>query len=210
MSESSTPRPWRTRLTNLVRWHRRSLAAVAAGVAVLAGLNVVAPSEAHTVSVTVAARELPPGHHLVAADLTTADYPPHLVPDGSTVAPADLVGHVLIGPAPRGTPLGTAQVVDASRLPAGRMLVPVRVDDPAMMSLLRVGDLITVIGSDDSGAPLVLARRVRIAAVPASTEQGPLGGASSVGGMVVVDVDEATAVKLSAWSSNPGLSVSLG
>lgn len=210
MNQNSASRPWRTRAANFIRWHRRSLAAVAAAVAVLATLTVIAPTDAKTVPVLVAAADLPAGQRLSAADLRVAQYPPTLVPSGAASTPDDLIATVLVGATPRGTPLGQYSIVDASRLPEGRLLVPVRVDDTAVMSLLRVGDLITVIGSDDAGTPVVLARRVRIAAVPGTADEGPLGSAGTAGGVVVVDVDEATAVKLSAWSSNPGLSVSLG
>lgn len=178
--------------------------------AVLAGLNVLAPTAPDTVPVLVAAADLHAGQRLDADDLRVADYPAALVPHGAAHSTDDLLGQVLVGDSPRGTPLGAHSIVDASRLPEGRMLVPVRVDDAAVMSLLHVGDVITVIGSDDSGTPMVLARRVRIAAVPSTSEEGPLGAAGGTGGVVVVDVDEPTAVKLSAWASNPGLSVSLG
>ena len=203
------PHPWRLRAATFIRWHRRALAALTAAVMVLAGLTVLAPPQAASVAVLVAATDLGAGHRLTAGDLEVARYPPELVPTGVTSTPETLLGRVLIGPSPRGTPLGAQSVVDASRLPRGRMLVPVRVDDPAVMSLLHAGDLITVIGTDDVGTPVVLARRVRIAAVPGAADPGPLGDAGT-GGVVVVDVDEPTAVKLSAWSSNPGLSVTLG
>ena len=209
MNQTSAPHPWRVRAANFVRWHRRWLAALAAAVAVLAALNVLAPPDSETVPVLVAAADLGAGHRLTADDLRLARYPPALVPTGAASTPDGLLGRILVGSSPRGTPLGPHSVVDASGLPQGRLLVPVRVDDAAVMSLLHVGDLITVIGSDDTGTPVVLARRVRIAAVPATADQGPLAG-SEAGGVVVVDVDEPTAVKLSAWSANPGLSVTLG
>ena len=203
-------RSWRLRVANFIRWHRRALAAVAAGVAVFAGLGVLAPPDPSGVAVVVASVDLPAGHRVGAADVRVVEFPEALVPAGAATDPAELVGEVLVGQAPRGTPLGPASVVGTDRLPPGRMLVPVRVDDPAVLGLLGVGDVISVMGSDASGTPVVLARSVRIAAAPAATsDSGPLGGGAS-GGMVVVDVDEATALKLGAWSSNPGLSISLG
>ncbi|MGA4669099.1 SAF domain-containing protein [Propionibacteriaceae bacterium Y1923] len=210
MSENSPPRPWRTRLTTFLRWHRRWVAAVAAGVAVLASLTVLSPAAPDHVEVVVTTADLPAGHRLTAGDLRVVGYPPELVPGGAAGTSDELLGRVLVAASPRGSPLGSHSVIDSTRVPEGRLLVPVRVDDPAVLALLRVGDQITVIGSDDAGTPVVLARRVRIAAVPQVVDEGVLDTGGSASGVVVVDVDEQTAVRLSAWASNPGLSVSLG
>ncbi|MGA4507991.1 SAF domain-containing protein [Propionibacteriaceae bacterium G1746] len=201
---------WRTRASLFVRWHRRALAAVAAAVLVLATLTALSPSRAGGVPVVVTATDLPAGHKLAASDLVVTHYPADLVPSGAIGDPAALVGRTMVAAAGRGTPLGPGSVLGATTLPKGRMLVPVRVDDPAVLGLLRPGELISVLGADDSGTPVVLARRVRVAAVPGPADAGGLGGASSSGGIVVVDVDEKTAVTLGAWAGNPGLSVTLG
>ena len=64
--------PWRTRAANFVRWHRRSLAAVAAAVAVLAGMvrGIVTLLQATAVTDRWGARDYGTLSGVLAAPLT--------------------------------------------------------------------------------------------------------------------------------------------
>ncbi|KRF12918.1 SAF domain-containing protein [Nocardioides sp. Soil796] len=128
---------------------RRLLCAVCVAGAVFAGVRTMAPSPPPTVTVTVAARDLPAGATLSAADLTTVDLPADSAPD--RVASASYaVGRTTAGPVRRGEPVTDVRLVGAGLLDGypGMVAVPVRVPDDGAVALLRVGDRIDLLATD--------------------------------------------------------------
>jgi len=80
-----------------------------------------------------------------------------------------------------------------------------------VVALLRVGDLVSVVAADESGSPVVVARRVRVAVLPRSQESGVLGaGGEDSSTMVVVEVPTQDAPEVAVWAAHPALSVTLG
>lgn len=110
---------------------RRLLSALLLGTAVLAGIQTVAPPDPATVSVLVAARDLPAGQTLEAADLSTVALPEGAVPSG-IVDTAYAQGRVTTGPIRRGEPLTEVRFVGEPILAgyAGLVAVPVRIPTP--------------------------------------------------------------------------------
>jgi pilus assembly protein CpaB len=116
-----------------------------------------------TVPMLVAARDLPPGTTLRAADVEVSRLPPSLRPRAALTTPEEATGRVLAGAATAGEPLTKARLVgpESSRLSTGdptASAVPFRLADPAVADLLTPGarvDVVTVAPS--SADPLVLA-----------------------------------------------------
>lgn len=197
-------------LARAVRWHRRALAALVAGCAVLLGLTALTPEASGTVTVLVASDDLPAGHRLSADDLLAAPYPAPLVPDLSTGEAPELAGRVLTAPVSRGTPVTMRSVVSAKLTPGkGELLVPVPLADPAVLAMVQVGDLVTVVAPGQEGQPVTVASRVRVAALPGSTDGAGLDGTGSRA-LLVVAADQATASRLAAFSTGQGLGIALG
>jgi Flp pilus assembly protein CpaB len=202
MRTSSGPGRARRRL-RVVRRHlllrRRYLAALLAGVAVLAGLRATAPPPPPTVPVTVAARDLPAGTVLAAADLATRDLPTGTFPAGLAVDPA---GRVLAAPVSRGEPLTSVRLVGPALAAAdpGRVVLPVRLSDAGVAALLRPGDEVDLLATDPgTGATELLAAGVRVMAVPPASD--PATG-TQAGALVVVGVAPSDATEVtSAWVS---------
>lgn len=96
----------------LLSRHRRLLAAFLAAVAAVAGLAAARP-RAHGVRVLVAARDLPAGATLRAADLAGRVLPARAVPDGVVSRAA---GRILAAPVRRGEPLTDVRLRDRSLL----------------------------------------------------------------------------------------------
>ncbi len=198
----SSSGPLRRRL-RVVRRHlllrRRYLAALLAGVAVLAGVRATAPPPAPTVAVTVAARDLPAGAVLAAADLVTRDLPVGTAPDGLAADPA---GRVLAAPVSRGEPVTAVRLVGDGLAAAApdRVVLPVRVSDAGVAALLRPGDEVDLLVTDPgSGDTELLATGVTVMAVPPAD---PDAGTANVGALVVVGVAPADATEVtSAWVS---------
>ena len=159
---------------------RRLLAALLVGVAVLAGLRTLAPPPAPTLSVLTAARDLPAGAVLEAGDLETRRLSEAAVPDG-VVSREAAPGRTLASPVRRGETLTDARLAGpglAAGYP-GRVAVPVRIPDPAVVGLLRVGDEVEVLGVDPAGGDARTVAVARVAGLPGPTaDVGGLGGDS--------------------------------
>lgn len=194
-------RGWRAVRRAVLR-RRRLLAALCAGVAVLAGVSAVSAPSPPVVDVVVAARDLAAGTRLAASDLTTASYAPGTAP--ARLA-ADATGRVLASPLTAGEPVTDVRLV-GPLLTEGEpdlVAVPVRLPDSGMVALLEVGDHIDLVasGPQDGGAGRI-ADDVRVLAIP-SVEVDPPGGSTMPGRLVVVGaaVEEVDAISGAAVRS---------
>jgi Flp pilus assembly protein CpaB len=129
--------------------------------------------EARGVPVVVVAQALMAGHVLTRDDLTVADWPPDLRPDGAVADPATLVGHALGAGMSRGEPLTGARVRGPGLLAGaepGLVAAHVRLADPAMAAMAGSGDHVDLISSTGK----LVAADVVVLAV----DSGPAGGAA--------------------------------
>lgn len=193
----------RTPLAGLGRWllwHRRALAVVCAVAAVLCTLLAARPAPEPGLPVVVAAHPLPGGAPLTSADLRVATFPARLAPAERCADPALLVGRVLTAPISQGTPLTDLSVISprAARGAEDRVLAPVRLTDPGVAALLRVGDAVDVLATGtDQGTARTLARAARVAALPATgSGSGPFTDTDSRGALLLLEVDPGSAPAL--------------
>ena len=133
---SHPPDPSPGHARRAVQARRRPLAAVLAGVAVLAALRTLAPPPVPTVEVLVAARDLAAGSVVGADDVVPAAYSPGLAPHGLADDP---VGRVLAAPLRQGEPVTDVRLVGPSLTEGydGLVAVPVRLPDAGSVALLR-------------------------------------------------------------------------
>jgi pilus assembly protein CpaB len=194
---------------------RRLLAALCAGVAVLAAVKAVTPDAPRTFAVWAAARDLTGGSPLGRADVRAVALPIGSVPAGALPAAVPVVGRLVAAPMRRGEPLTDVRLLGPSLLSAlaepGLVAVPVRVaDGSAAAALVHPGDVVDVLAVDDpvsgrdSARPVTVASSVRVVAVPARASSSGDGG-----GLVVVAVDRAQAAALAQASSGARLSLAL-
>jgi pilus assembly protein CpaB len=193
---------WREIRVAARRYHRLLRAAVVA-IVVLIVVTRLSPEPAPTTTIVAAARDLPAGAVLTAADLRTLKLPPADVPAGATIDVAAIVGSQLSGPLRRGEPLTDVRLTDGVlRRPAGGLVsAPVRLADSQAAQLLQPGQRIDVLaastavgddGSSDSGpgsgsasaaatvagSATVVAADVMVVAIPIAS--APPGGGSQV------------------------------
>jgi Flp pilus assembly protein CpaB len=200
-----------------LRRRRRALGAVAAGAAVFTVVSALSPSAPPTVSAVVAAREIPAGSVLQAADLARSELPEALVPAGALADPGAAIGHPVGGAVRPGEVLTDVRLVGgaAGRGPAdaasGLAAAPVRLADAEAARLLRAGDLVDVLGATPEGSADVIAEAVRVLSVPRPVEGGGfLAGDGAAGGaLVVVEVDRETARALAGAAAAGVLSAAL-
>lgn len=195
---------WFSAIARAVRWHRRKLAALSAVLCVLTMGAALRPPVDEGIDLLVTARAVDAGATLEASDLRLVRVPSGLTPQGHLSDPSPLVGRVVAAPLPRGLPVTEFSVVSAHEgVGKGELLVPVKVQDASMLSLVRAGDRVTVVAAGQDGAAVTLAERVRVASVPAASE-------GSGGGTILVACEKAVSARLAAWASGGPLGIALG
>ncbi|GAB3654892.1 hypothetical protein GCM10027596_07070 [Nocardioides korecus] len=188
------------RLRRRLLLHRRLLAALSVGAAVLLGLQAVSPPPPPTTRLWAATRDLPSGTVLSRSDLGPVDYPPDAVPAGAVRDPRQVLGRPLATPVGRGEAVTSARLLGAGLLAGypGSAAVPLRVTDAASAGLLRVGDRVSFVVADPDGrtGPSTLVEHVPVVAVPALDRD--LSASGSPGRLVVVAVPSAQAAEVAA------------
>ncbi|MDQ1681460.1 MAG: pilus assembly protein CpaB, partial [Frankiaceae bacterium] len=94
------------------------------------------------VATVVAARDLPAGTMLTAADLALVTVPVRAVADGAAATVSTVVGQRIALPMRRNEPVTAVRLLDAGLLQAlGNDLrgVPIRLADPALAQLVQAG-----------------------------------------------------------------------
>lgn len=171
MAESLNPPPWRRLTAARPDWTRTVAArrAAAAGLVILAAVAALrADPHGDYTEVAVAAHDLSPGVALTATDVRLERRSTATVPDGAQHDVAPMIGATLTAPARRGEVITDVRLL-GSRLaetaagPDAR-IVPVKLNDTALLDLIRPGDVVdvlTVTGDQDDKGP---ARPVVVAA----------------------------------------------
>ena len=210
---------WRAGPSRVLARHRRLVAAlmlaIAAGIAVDAAAAEAPPG----LPVVAAATDLPAGAVLSAGDVTAAQAPPELVPDGSADV-GSVVGRRLGAPLRRGELVTDAALLGPGLLvgqPAGSVAVPVRPSDPPPPGLVRPGDRVRVLAGPapsavdafgtGSGPADVVVASATVLAVPDDGDAGLLGGEASA--VLLLAVTGAEALALATASDGRWLSVAI-
>lgn len=180
--------------------HRRLLAALLTGAAVLVGLQAAAPPPPPTVEVWTARHDLPSGTVLAAGDLVSTPYPPDVVPHGAVRDPRAVLGATLAAPVRQGEPLTRIRTVGDGLLRGypGTTAVPLRITDADVVDLLRVGDEVSFVVADPDGRtpPADLVDDVPVVAIPRPSRSGLTAG--TPGRLVVVAVQRDRAADVAA------------
>ncbi len=206
--------PMRTlhHLRRRVLLHRRPLAALTAGGAVLAGVHTAAPGPAETVEVWTVRTSLPSGTVLQRGDLVSTSLAPSTVPATAVDDPEEVVGRALAAPMARGEVLTGLRTLSRGLLRGypGTVAVPLRITDADVVGLLRVGDRVSVVVADPEGQepPRVLVSDVALVAIPGADTAG-LSDATP-GRLVVAAVPTPISLDVARWSMTGYLSVVWG
>lgn len=222
-------RPGRLR-RELVR-HRRLVAAVMAGCAVLVFTRAVAPQPIATVDVLAAAVDLPAGHVLKGEDLTTRPWPQQFANPTLFTSRDNAIGRLTSGAISAGEPLGANRIIAPGLLGgdgnSSLVAASVRLADPGETKLLRPGDHVDLLAArgvgpgDTTGAAVpaeTVAADVRVLAIPGQDDHatdGILGSDSGNGRalgegvLVVVAVESDAARRLAAAAATSRLSAVL-
>ena len=194
------------RLRHLLDDHRRLLAAVCAGLAVLAALSSLRQAP-RTHPVLVARHDLASGHVVTADDVRTADVPASAAPD-HVLDRGAAIGRRVAGPMRAGEPLTDVRLVRPGALDGygeGAVYTTIRVD-AADVAAVGVGDRVDVVAVDPGGeTPAeVVARGVEVVTLPSDDETATRADAVASLGIVT---DEPGALTLAQVGLTSRLSV---
>jgi Flp pilus assembly protein CpaB len=180
-------------------WTRTVLArrVTAAALVVLAGIAAMRSNpEGDRADVVVAARDLSPGVALAAEDVRLEKRLTATIPDGSQVDPARVVGSTLAGPTRRGEVLTDVRLVGSrlaeSAAGPGARIVPLHPADPALIDLVRPGDVVDVLAGSDTDSKDA-ARVVATNAVVVMVSAKPKAAATNDDRVVLVAMPARTA-----------------
>jgi len=232
-TDRTSPRVRSAHLRRSFSKHRRLLASLLAGFACLIALGELRPPAPVTIAYLSASAALSAGHILTDADLAEIAWPEHLpAPQGLTDR-SDIIGRTTAGPLAPGELVSESRLVSPGLLEIANLArtrgtesvvaAPVRLADPDQASLVRPGDLVDVLAAravDGGGqsATLVAADAIVITipgGAAASEDTGlmaPGGGSTGNldgGHLIVLAVEESTAIDLAAASTRSQLSVVL-
>lgn len=192
-------RPGLAGIRRALRRRRRALAMLALLLAAMALLPSLAPAEARTAPVVVAARDLPTGHELVEGDLRMVDVPAVLLPVRALASDEEAVGRRLAAPLPEGSALTSTQLRDgAVALSADQALLAIPIDTALVRHLTPGSRIDLVVPGTDAATPRTIgATAVEIdetAGESAFPETSGAGGSASTVIVVAVEREDAPAI----------------
>ena len=168
------------------------------------------PAPEATVTAWAAAKDLPAGRVLDAADVVAIQIPPGVLPAGP-LDPAGLDGKQLAVALRKGQLLSDSQFVGPGLLagsPPGSVAAPLRMADPASIQLVSPGQLVKVVMTSGDGYEKAAASRLLASAVPVlwTSAQGGRAGpwldAGATDGLIVVAADPDQARQLAGASTH--------
>ncbi|MBU6148251.1 MAG: hypothetical protein KGP10_08795 [Actinomycetales bacterium] len=185
-----------------LRRHRRLVAAILAGLAVLLLTPIVRPPGEGAGPVVLAARDLRTDQVLTESDLVASRLPAGCLLPGGFTDPTALIGRRLA----TGVLAGEQVLTMRLQPPADSRPAPIVLPLPVSgLPPLRAGDRVDVLGVPKAGGlAMVIARDLVIASDPlpsATTNPGV--------GVVLVEVSEAVALRLTGATGRMSLTVAL-
>jgi Flp pilus assembly protein CpaB len=189
--------------------HRRVVAAVLAGVAVLVGIRTIAPPPPPSAIAVVATRDLAAGVRLTTGDLRTVRVAQSLMPTAGALTESSSVGRVLAAPIRAGEVITDRSVIGRSLIagyPSGTVATAIRLPDADIVGLLATGDRIDVYSAvAEVGQPASLvAADVAVIAAPE-----PVDGARQTGAVVLLAVTPDQAARLAGAAATGALAVDI-
>lgn len=192
------------KIINLIRWHRRGVAAVLAGVTVFATLSALTGRDtSDLVQVVVASRLVVAGSTVTDTDVRVARMPRQAVPDGALVRTQDAIGKVA-GTGVRAGQILTDLTLVGGATGDGTVVLSVKLDNPQLASLAPPGTRVTLYATTSAQA---VASHVLVVAVPAVGGGNVLSPSSATVLLVRVTADQAGAITMAMASSTLTLAI---
>lgn len=198
------------RLASWLGRNRRLAIALLLCMAAALTVHQLTPPPADTATALAAARDLPAGTALAAADLAPLRIPPQMVGPGAITEVGEAAGMQLAAPLRKGQLLTDTQLLGPGLLtgsPPGSAAVPLRMADPSSIQLVSPGQLVNVVLTGGNGYNQNTPSEVLAASVPVLWTSGQGGktgqwlGTAETDGLIVVAAAPEQAARLAGAST---------
>lgn len=194
------------RLVSFVRWHRRLIAALLAGLVVAGIVQVASAPPPAGEPVVALAQAVEPGEAISADVLTTVLLPKEAITDSTLTSPDEARGaQAAVGLKP-GQVLTRELLLHGGMAAEGKSLVPIAVERPEIRALLSPGAMVQLVVALGDAPEVVCT--ARIATLPAEAGN-TMASARSGNAMVVVEVPTEVAPTVATLGQGGQLSVML-
>ncbi|WP_082581894.1 Flp pilus assembly protein CpaB [Arthrobacter sp. Soil761] len=203
-------RPLHSRFAGWLSRNRGLVAALLLCAAAAIAVQQLTPAPLTTVTALSAARDLPAGTTVTAADLAQVQVPPGMVTDGFLRDGSATAGKQLAAPLRKGQLLTDAQLLGPGLLagtPPGSAAVPLRMADASSIQLVSPGQLVNIVltsanGFDQKGPSEVLASAVPVLWTSNNGGQGGQWlGTTETDGLIVVAATAEQSLRLAGAST---------
>jgi Flp pilus assembly protein CpaB len=182
-----------------------------------AGVLAVRPVKAESSPsgpAVVSARDIAAGSVLSPADVRLVQVPDSLRPAGALSTLEATEGRLLAGAARSGEPITDARLVNPpANIPgsgdSGKSIVPVRLSESAVASLLHPGERVDVVTASSDGGRQVLASMAVVVTVVPDETGSRYGTAAKDGPLVLLELPSDSATQVAAMSLERAVAVTL-
>lgn len=194
---------------HFIHWHRRLLAAVLTGLAVLLAVGQLTPGQEPGIDVVVTTRALAAGEVIGADDVSLRPWPSGSTPTGVLLGLDDVVGQTMAMRAQPHSLVQPGMLASSHLAEPGRALVPMAISDARLAVLLTPGSAITLVHVSQTGFD-VLTDSARVGALPPEADRPALSTGGPSQPMVLVDVPQEVAATVAVLGQAGELSIILG
>ncbi|MDU1582008.1 SAF domain-containing protein [Cutibacterium granulosum] len=151
-----------------------------------------------TVCVVNAKEPISGGSRVQAKQVGTICVPESMVPEGKFGRVDEVIGQSVSIDVPTGAILTSSHLLTRSHAKPGTALVGVQLSDSSLLSMLRVGQRVSVVASGDDG-PGIIAKDAVIRGLPHEGGGGLMSNDQSE--LIVVSTDEQSAARVATQNS---------
>lgn len=195
------------RIRSLLSLHRRIVAALLAAGAVLLVTHSLRTGPPTTPVVVVVA-DVEAGHTISSEDVAVRELPIEAIPVDALTTAAGIAGRPAAVALAAGTVLHPSLLGRGASAP-GLTLVPVLLGDDGVRSMLRPGDVISLVAVEEEGA-VVVASGVRVVAMTDTAPQSTLTVTARSPAPVLIEATSGEAPQLAALGQTGQLSIVFG
>jgi len=193
---------------------RRILAAALFLAAAMLAMRPAAAQSVPESPVIVSARDIAAGSVLRPADVRVVRLPDSMRPAGTLSAVESVDGRLLAGAARAGEPITDARLVGAAAGPTGpgvprSSIVPVRLADAGVATLLHPGARVDVVTAPADGGRELLAEMATVVTVIAPDTEPSHGASRKDGSLVLLELPSDRATQVAAVSLERPVTVTL-
>ncbi|MDR0959968.1 MAG: SAF domain-containing protein [Propionibacteriaceae bacterium] len=202
-----------TRVLRRITLYRRAMAVIATMACVFCLAAAASGKGGPTTTVVTAAHRIAPGTTITADDLVEIEAPSDLVPDNALTSGAEAIGRIATSGAGSGVILTRDDILgdDSAAITPGAVVVPIRIANDDIISLIRPGGTIRLFLTDPLTGEITGVPGIRVVTIPqpAASGSGLMGGSTSSPDTVLIEAPEALAAQIATAAAGSTMTVAI-